>query len=326
MDPNIHVVYLLITWRLHKRCIQCEEISLRAGQWFTKDLSQGLDNDLPKISPGIDPRDGYCCGRYASYWNAFLLDHFLVPAQRMCWHQSLKQISSKVYSHQAKAIISLMFVVFSLIFLSILWSVKRLLLIVKFRFARRITFWFGESEFSVGYPVQVHIIGTQTDRQTHLRELPMIPNPQMSGTRTERQTDRQTDSPERVTYDTEPTDERYEDVFDEESNEGHGRVQVLWHPCSVTVVVQSIVYKTEKFCFLKSLLQESIPIGCVPLIPTETPFTEIPLTETILEGTWYGTRDRNPLDRTFDQAARQEVTLYKRFWKYYLASYFVCRQ
>ena len=23
--------------------------------------------------PGGDPPDGYCCGRYASYWNAFLL-------------------------------------------------------------------------------------------------------------------------------------------------------------------------------------------------------------------------------------------------------------
>ena len=24
--------------------------------------------------PGIPPADGYCCGRYASYWNAFLFD------------------------------------------------------------------------------------------------------------------------------------------------------------------------------------------------------------------------------------------------------------
>ena len=24
--------------------------------------------------PGGDPPDGYCCGRYASYWNAFLLN------------------------------------------------------------------------------------------------------------------------------------------------------------------------------------------------------------------------------------------------------------
>ena len=23
--------------------------------------------------PGGDPPDGYCCGQYASYWNAFLL-------------------------------------------------------------------------------------------------------------------------------------------------------------------------------------------------------------------------------------------------------------
>ena len=27
--------------------------------------------------PGTPPADGYCCGRYASYWNAFLFCHFL---------------------------------------------------------------------------------------------------------------------------------------------------------------------------------------------------------------------------------------------------------
>ena len=26
----------------------------------------------PEGVPGGDPPDGYCCGRYASYWNAFL--------------------------------------------------------------------------------------------------------------------------------------------------------------------------------------------------------------------------------------------------------------
>ena len=30
--------------------------------------------------PGGDPPDGYCCGRYASYWNAFLLLVRLQPA------------------------------------------------------------------------------------------------------------------------------------------------------------------------------------------------------------------------------------------------------
>ena len=25
------------------------------------------------VPSGDPPRDGYCCGRYASYWNAFLL-------------------------------------------------------------------------------------------------------------------------------------------------------------------------------------------------------------------------------------------------------------
>ena len=27
----------------------------------------------PRGVPGGDPPDGYCCGQYASYWNAFLL-------------------------------------------------------------------------------------------------------------------------------------------------------------------------------------------------------------------------------------------------------------
>ena len=29
---------------------------------------------VPGGMPGGDPPDGYCCGRYASYWNAFLFD------------------------------------------------------------------------------------------------------------------------------------------------------------------------------------------------------------------------------------------------------------
>ena len=28
--------------------------------------------------------DGYCCGRYASYWNAFLFQHLLVLASLQC--------------------------------------------------------------------------------------------------------------------------------------------------------------------------------------------------------------------------------------------------
>ena len=28
--------------------------------------------------PGGDPPDGYCCGRYVSYWNAFLFYQFLI--------------------------------------------------------------------------------------------------------------------------------------------------------------------------------------------------------------------------------------------------------
>ena len=79
----------------------------------------------------------------------------------------------------------------------------------------------------------------QTDRETH------TDSPERVTYDTEHTDewyeDRQTDSPERVAYDTEPTDERYENVLDEESNERHGRVQVLWDTGSVTVVVQSIL-------------------------------------------------------------------------------------
>ena len=29
------------------------------------------------------PADGYCCGRYASYWNAFLFSHNFLPKQEL---------------------------------------------------------------------------------------------------------------------------------------------------------------------------------------------------------------------------------------------------
>ena len=73
--------------------------------------------------------------------------------------------------------------------------------------------------------------------------------------------------------------------------------------------------------------QESIPIGCVlPTLPirgrevsvgdplTETPWTETPWTETPqTETPWkeHGTRDRGPLEGTWDQAAIHEVTSYR---------------
>ena len=51
----------------------------------------------------------------------------------------------------------------------------------------------------------------------------------------------------------------------------------------------------------------------------------------------HGTRDKDPLERTWDQAGRQEVTSYKdplpinrmsdiHLWKHYLAPNFVCRR
>ena len=42
-----------------------------SGFWNTPPWA---DTPLAKHPPGGDPAaDGYCCGRYASYWNAFLL-------------------------------------------------------------------------------------------------------------------------------------------------------------------------------------------------------------------------------------------------------------
>ena len=61
-----------------------------------------------------------------------------------------------------------------------------------------------------------------------------------------------------------------------------------------------------------SLKQESIPEGCVPLafligggLPIQTPLDRDPWKK-------HGTRDRDPpKERTWDQAARQEVTSYR---------------
>ena len=41
------------------------------GAWSPWGLVQG--SLVPVGVPGGDTPDGYCCGRYASYWNAFTL-------------------------------------------------------------------------------------------------------------------------------------------------------------------------------------------------------------------------------------------------------------
>ena len=37
----------------------------------------------PPWEPTHPPADGYCCGRYASYWNAFLLESFEFQCKRV---------------------------------------------------------------------------------------------------------------------------------------------------------------------------------------------------------------------------------------------------
>ena len=49
--------------------------------------------------PGADPppRDGYCCGRYASYWNAFLLKYFYFCLFfRRCWPKAIVNRESRL--------------------------------------------------------------------------------------------------------------------------------------------------------------------------------------------------------------------------------------
>ena len=47
-----------------------------AGVWSPGVWSRGVPAQgwvlVQGVVPGGDPPDGYCCGRYASYWNAFL--------------------------------------------------------------------------------------------------------------------------------------------------------------------------------------------------------------------------------------------------------------
>ena len=44
----------------------------------------GLGGDWSRGVPGGDPPDGYCCGQYASYWNAFFFCQLLLPTNEAC--------------------------------------------------------------------------------------------------------------------------------------------------------------------------------------------------------------------------------------------------
>ena len=59
-------------------CCRGDVLSQHAFQVVSQHVLQGglLPGGLllvPGGVPGGDPPDGYCCGQYASYWNAFLL-------------------------------------------------------------------------------------------------------------------------------------------------------------------------------------------------------------------------------------------------------------
>ena len=72
----------------------------RGGAWSWGVWSRGVPG--PRGMPGLGgclilggawwrpPRDGHCCGRYASYWNAFLFALFLLKMAncRSQWHIS----------------------------------------------------------------------------------------------------------------------------------------------------------------------------------------------------------------------------------------------
>ena len=88
-------------------------------------------------------------------------------------------------------------------------------------------------------------------------------------------------------------------------------------------------FRNDKFFFrIQSIRQESIPLGCIPpslhctgALDREPsgqrfPWTENPPRKNMRPGTetpWkeHGARDRGPLEGTWDQAARQEVTSYR---------------
>ena len=84
-----NVILLLSTTKLRRLCFNtCLSVilfmggsaSVHAGipplDQTPLDQAPPWDQALPR-GPGTPPADGYCCGRYASYWNAFLFTRFL---------------------------------------------------------------------------------------------------------------------------------------------------------------------------------------------------------------------------------------------------------
>ena len=53
----------------------CQEFCSQGGAWSWGVPGRGGGAFSRGGVPGGDPPDGYCCGRYAAYWNAFLLSN-----------------------------------------------------------------------------------------------------------------------------------------------------------------------------------------------------------------------------------------------------------
>ena len=54
---------------------------VRGGAW-SRGMCLVLGGVCSRVVPGGDPPESYCCGRYASYWNAFLLFHIFLILEK----------------------------------------------------------------------------------------------------------------------------------------------------------------------------------------------------------------------------------------------------
>ena len=54
---------------------------VQGGAW-SRGMCLVLGGVCSRVVPGGDPPESYCCGRYASYWNAFLLFHIFLILEK----------------------------------------------------------------------------------------------------------------------------------------------------------------------------------------------------------------------------------------------------
>ena len=89
----LHLFVILFTGR----GAWSQEGLLRGGAWSGGGLGPGVVSAPRGVRvPGGDPRDGHCCGRYASYWNAFLLTKW-VKCNNPNWNMQINLNSQKYF-------------------------------------------------------------------------------------------------------------------------------------------------------------------------------------------------------------------------------------